>query len=98
MGFWDKLKGKSRKDESSPAQKTAVQRQREDVDLSPEPRPSSLMAATTRGLKYAAAHPCSCGGAWKMNTFDSPIPGGISGMVCTCSNCGAEKLFAFRFW
>jgi hypothetical protein len=97
MGFWDKLKGKSPKSES-PAQQTTKQRQLEHVDLSGELPPSSLMDAMGRGKAYAAAHPCSCGGAWKMDTFDSPIPGGISGMVCTCSNCGAEKLFSFRFW
>lgn len=110
MGFWDIFKPKRKKDAApeqeperqagaAPEQERAKQaRLREDVDLRGEVRPASLMAAADRGQAHAAANPCACGGAWRMETFDSPMPGGVSGMVCHCDGCGVEKVFVFRFW
>jgi hypothetical protein len=80
------------------AQRTQAQRQKrnkkEEVDVpTADPTGAAVWEHT-----YVKAHPCLCGGAWRMLTHDSPIPSGTSGMVCECTKCGGRKVFVFKLW
>lgn len=95
MSLWQKMGDWWRRmEEQAREAERQKKNKREEVEV-PTTDPA---AAAIFEHKYVANHPCLCGGKWQMISHDSPIPSGTSGMVCSCTKCGNEKVFVFRLW